>query len=131
LTRSSIVVMIIGPYRSDTHSGIVANIQAARSLQVKALSAGFTVVCPHTNTAHAEYVVPEMTEEDWYAMYRQLVRVLARGARACGGDMALLAVEGWEKSRGAVGEYVVGKEEEVGLYTGEVGLAWMCERWPR
>ena len=131
MTRSSIVVMIIGPYKSDTRDGVAKNIQAARYLATKALSAGFTVVCPHTNSAHMENSVPGMDEADWYAMYRRLVQVLARGARACGGDMALLAVEGWETSYGAVGELQTGIEEKVYMYTGEPGLAKMCERWAR
>lgn len=53
------VVYLAGPYRSNTENGIYDNIQTARDYAVKLWHQGYTVLCPHLNTAFMGGVVPD------------------------------------------------------------------------
>ena len=50
--RRSIIVFISGPYRAPTVKGVNLNIEHARQVAIKLWQEGFTVICPHLNTAH-------------------------------------------------------------------------------
>lgn len=53
------VVYIAGPYRSDSHIGILENIDRAGVAAREVWGAGCAAICPHTNSGHFGGVCPE------------------------------------------------------------------------
>lgn len=86
-----LVAFVSGAYRSDTEAGVRRNIEAARSVAEQLWRAGFSVVCPHLNTACCGGIVSEET------FLAGDIEILSR----C--DL-LVTVDGWAQSIGSVGE---------------------------
>ena len=83
------VLYLAGPYRGD----IDANITAARKVAIELWERGYTVICPHLNTAHFE-VDCNLPESEYI---RRDLEILSR----CD---AIVMLPGWEKSEGACAE---------------------------
>jgi len=95
------ILYIAGKYRGD----IDANIAAARKVAIELWEAGFTVICPHLNTAHFERdcSIPE----DNYI--KGDLHILSR----CD---AVIMLEGWQQSEGAMIEHMMAKEWGIPVY---------------
>ncbi len=86
------IVYISGSYRSEQGiNGVYENIQRARAEAVNWWQKGYTVICPHTNTAFMDGAAPDNV---WLE-----------------GDIAILGrcdiivmLKGWEDSAGAKAE---------------------------
>lgn len=85
------VAYIIGPYRAKTHNEVYENIERARYIALKVWSLGYSVVCPHLNSAYMNGCFDEQHFMDGY------LEILSR----C--DLAIL-VNGWEESEGSRAE---------------------------
>lgn len=85
------VCYIAGPYRADTHRGVVENIRAAEAVAIEVWKLGYVALCPHMNSALFSGIAPE--------------EVFLEGAlellRRC--DMVVV-VPGWERSTGTRAE---------------------------
>jgi len=86
------LLYVAGPYSADTDEGISQNIENAGVIAQQLWDEGFTVICPHTNTAQFTH------DKTSYADYIE-------------GDLVMLArcdgivlIDGWENSKGAIGE---------------------------
>ena len=82
---------VAGPYRSDSESGVVANIRRAEDVAIGLWQMGYAVICPHKNTALFGGLCPDDT---WL---RGDLEMLLR----C--DLIVLTPD-WEKSSGARAE---------------------------
>ncbi len=91
--KRRIVVYISGPYSGPDREAIAANIAAARAVAVELWDAGYTAICPHTNTIHFENDCA-CGWDDYLAGDCELI------ARS---DVVLM-LPGWQDSRGAVHE---------------------------
>ena len=93
------LVYIAGPYASDQGAyGIRRNVEEAAALAVKAMEAGFFVICPHTMTHDLDG--GKLTEEFF----------LAQGLKLLEKCDAVLLVSGWKYSKGTQKEIQRGKE---------------------
>lgn len=95
------LVYVAGAYSAPTRSGVEANIRRAEHYALAVARIGGMPVCPHTNTAH-----PRFSELQEYQFW--IVGTMAL-MRVCN---AVVMVEGWEDSKGAVGE----REEAIRLH---------------
>jgi len=85
------VVYIAGPYRADTVHGIVENVRLAEWYAKRYWRQGFTVICPHKNTALLDGVLPD---DAWLDGAMELLRR---------SDIVVF-IPGWEKSSGSRAE---------------------------
>jgi len=86
------IIYIAGPYRSRWGKiGIFLNILKARKAARKVWAAGHVAVCPHMNSAFFDGICPDEYFLDGY------IDIVNR----CD---CLLALKGWEGSRGTVDE---------------------------
>jgi len=85
------VVYIAGPYRAATKEAIDENIRRAGEYAKKYWRLGYTVICPHLNSAHFDGVVPDeaFLDGDLELMKRSDILVL---------------IPGWRTSEGTRGE---------------------------
>ncbi len=95
---------IAGPYRAGYGRTVVENIRAAEKVAWQLARSGVYFFCPHTHTAHMTGIVPD---DFW------LAHDLAIMHRACD---AILMINGWTYSRGAVEELRQAREQGMGLY---------------
>ena len=79
---------IIGPYRADTPEKISENIAYAASYAQKYWALGYTVICPHTNSAH--FSSPDIPEHFFLNGYKDMLRNLP--------IYVCIAIPGWTKS---------------------------------
>ena len=87
----STIVYVAGPYRSDTESGLIDNIRHAEKYARKYWQLGYTVICPHLNTAHFGGLC------DDEAFLEGTMEMLRR----C--DVVVM-IPGWGVSRGSIAE---------------------------
>lgn len=99
------LVYVAGPYTAKDGRSVDDNIEAARAVAVKLWEKGHAVICPHQNTANFEL--------DCKATYEDYLR----------GDLVMLArcdaivmVEGWEDSAGAVKELAFARDVDMPVY---------------
>ena len=57
--KRSKVVYIAGPYRADTIRETVENIRMAEKTAIEYWKLGYTVICPHMNTALFDGILPD------------------------------------------------------------------------
>lgn len=88
------IVYIAGPYRNEDPRTVDQNIQKARDAAAKLWALGYTVVCPHLNTATFERDYPEINDSRYLDGY---IEILAR----CD---AIYMLPGWEQSAGSLKE---------------------------
>lgn len=101
MNKREVVVYLSGKYRGQT----VINVVKARQYAVELWKAGFTVICPHLNTAHFERFC-DLQDNDFIE-----------------GDIVLLQrcdaifmIPGWEESIGAKMEYEVAKSQFLPIF---------------
>ena len=59
IKRRNKVVYVAGPFRAKTDYERVQNIRAAEAVAYKLWVMGFTVICPHMNTANMEGLISD------------------------------------------------------------------------
>lgn len=94
LVTRKLIAYISGPYRSPNIEGVINNIDEAREVALKYWGLGYTVICPHMNTALFDGMLDDSIwlEGD--------IEILKR----C--DVVVM-MAGWEKSEGATIEHRV------------------------
>jgi len=95
--RRKTIVYIAGPYKGKTEWDVLNNIRAAEKTALKYWRLGYTVICPHKNTALMGGSCPDKTWLDGD------IEILKR----C--DIIVM-VQGWEKSKGAITEHELAYE---------------------
>lgn len=84
------ILYVSGPYSGTTEEDVSTNIANARSVAQLLWDEGFSVLCPHTNTAHFTH---DKTSYNDYV--EGDLTLLAR----CDG---IIMIDGWENSKGAI-----------------------------
>ncbi len=97
------IAYLAGPYRAPTRAGISRNIATARRAAIALWQRGYTVICPHLNTAHLDGVVPDQRFLDGD------LEILKR----C--DLLVLLPK-WHDSRGARQERAVALDVGIQVY---------------
>jgi hypothetical protein len=97
------IAYIAGQYRATTHAGISRNITRARKAAILLWKLGYTVICPHMNTAHLDGVAPDQRFLDGD------LEILRR----C--DLVVM-LPGWELSTGAQAERFVALDAGIPVY---------------
>lgn len=85
------LVYVAGPYRAPTEYQVLLNIRKAEELALRVWRSGAACICPHKNTA---FFGGAADDSVWLLGDLEMIR-------RCD---ALVLVEGWRKSSGAVGE---------------------------
>lgn len=87
------VVYVSGAYAS--HGDVTENINKARKVAIRLWERGFTVICPHLNTAFFDEDSTELKWEDYMDGDKELIKR---------SDIVYM-MKGWEHSKGAVLEH--------------------------
>lgn len=85
------LVYIAGPYTAPDALGVELNVRAAELVAYSVARLGAMPVCPHTNL---RYMASDLAE----FLYPATLEMMRR----CD---AVLLIEGWKRSRGAIGEH--------------------------
>ena len=96
-SKRNTVVYIAGAYRDNTIYGIRKNIEIAEEYALKYWKLGYTVICPHKNTALMDGALPD---EVWLEGAITLMKLC---------DLVVF-IPGWASSAGACAEYAVVQE---------------------
>ena len=91
-TLRNVVIYIAGPYRADTIYKLKKNIERAEEIAMKLWKAGFSVICPHKNTAFFD---GELSDDNWMIGGLEILQ-------RCD---AMFLTKGWEGSKGSVKEH--------------------------
>jgi hypothetical protein len=91
------VVYVAGPYRAATEYQVLLNIRKAEELALRVWRSGAACICPHKNTA---FFGGAADDSVWLRGDLEIIR-------RCD---AVVCVEGWQKSRGAIGEVELARE---------------------
>ncbi len=94
------IAYIAGPYRAKTKLGIIRNILKARKIAKKYWALGYTVFCPHLNSALMDGTAPEevfMRGDLEFLQYADI----------------LVVIPGWEWSTGTLGEIEFAKAKGI------------------
>jgi hypothetical protein len=96
------VAYVAGPYRATTEWGLERNIRLAEGIAINLWSMGYAAICPHKNTANfgGAKGLPDQVWLDGD------LSILSR----C--DL-LVAVPGWERSKGTVAELTFATEHGI------------------
>lgn len=98
------VIYVAGPYRGKTREEVAQNVAAARHVGKLCAIEGFFPVMPTVNTAHFDHDFPHVQNDQfWIDGTLELMR-------RCD---AVVLVDGWQRSTGAVGE--VAEAEKLGI----------------
>lgn len=95
------VVMIVGPYRGD----VEANITTAREVAEHAWQAGFTVICPHTNSGGFRED-DEVTRDQYLRGYLKITKLVD----------GIIVLPGSSTSTGASNEIIQALINEKDMY---------------
>ena len=85
------IAYIAGPYRASTKLGIIRNILKARKIAKKYWALGYTVFCPHLNSALMDGCAPDEVFLKGDLEFLQYADVL-------------VVIPGWERSTGTLAE---------------------------
>jgi nucleoside 2-deoxyribosyltransferase len=94
------IAYIAGPYRASTKLGVIRNIIKARKIAKKYWALGYTVFCPHLNSALMDGTAPEevfMRGDLEFLQYADI----------------LVVIPGWERSTGTLGEIEFAKAKGI------------------
>jgi hypothetical protein len=100
------LLYISGQYNAPTFEGISKNIMEARKVAVNLWEQGFSVLCPHMNTAHFEVDTQKVTHEDW--LQGDLEMLLRCDA--------IIMLPDWEESAGAKIELNCAEQYKIPVY---------------
>jgi len=87
------IIYVAGPYRAANADGIQRNIDKARAVGLRLPAFGWIPLIPHSNLAHFDSDCP-LPDEFWLDGTMELMR-------RCD---AVLMMDGWESSSGAIAE---------------------------
>jgi hypothetical protein len=97
------LIYVAGKYGAPTQEGISANIAHARQAAINLWRSGWSVFCPHMNTAHLDDIVKREVFLDGD------LEILKR----CD---AIYMLSNWQESEGAKKEYALAKYLELEIY---------------
>uniref|UniRef100_A0A6M3KG77 Lcl C-terminal domain-containing protein n=1 Tax=viral metagenome TaxID=1070528 RepID=A0A6M3KG77_9ZZZZ len=86
------VAYIAGPYRAETLRGVIDNIRHAEKYAIEYWQKGYSVICPHKNTALFDGIAPD---DVWLEGDKELIR------RLIPGHDVVVMIPGWLSSAGA------------------------------
>jgi Domain of unknown function (DUF4406) len=98
-----ILVYVAGKFRGPDHWAIQKNIQEAERVAWHLWAKGYSVICPHLNTAHFQGSLPD---DIW--LYGDLEQVRRSDA--------VVLVPGWAASTGTKGEVEFAKERGIPVF---------------
>jgi hypothetical protein len=116
-----IVVFLSGPYSAVDTVVKRRNILQARQAAREVWEAGMAALCPHTNSGDFDGVAPEEVFRDGY------LELVHRSD-------VVLALPGWERSRGAVGEIAEATAHGIPVFSSVAAIivdATLSPRIPR
>lgn len=108
------IIYIAGPYRAPTEYGVYCNIQKAERVALEVWKAGYAAICPHKNTAFFGGACPDSV---WLEGDLEILR-------RCD---AVLLMDGWYYSGGAIAEYREAVRIGLPIFT---DVAQLTERSP-
>jgi len=85
------IAYIAGPYRAKTKLGVIRNILKARKIAKKYWALGYTVFCPHLNSALMDGIAPDEVFLKGDLEFLQYADIL-------------VVIPGWERSTGTLAE---------------------------
>jgi nucleoside 2-deoxyribosyltransferase len=112
------LVYIAGPFRAANAWEVEQNIRKAEALALEVWKLGAAVVCPHTNTRFFDGALPDAT-------------FLAGDLEILSRCDAVLMVDGWEQSRGAVAESVFATDKGIRVFTSLADLGQWLDFYKR
>ena len=113
------VVYVAGPYSAPTHTGIAANILAARECAMKVWQAGAAAICPHLNT-HSHFEVDSgLTYQDYMDGDFEILK-------KCD---AVFMMPTWEQSKGAKMEHEFARQHFIPiLFSLDTLKSWLASK---
>jgi len=96
------VLYICGPYSGPDTKVVTNHIMTARTHAIEAWRKGWTVFCPHLNTAHFERCIPEIEHSVWVGADLDIISRLDPDA--------ILLLPGWSGSQGSLREHRLASE---------------------
>ena len=98
------LVYVAGPYRGKDWAEIENNIQHAKAASIRLWKQGYSVFCPHLNTAHFDGLVPDDT-------------FLAGDIEILGRCDCIFMLKNWQDSAGSRAEYQYAIEHRLEVMT--------------
>ena len=102
-TLRNVVLYVAGPYRADTIYKIKKNIERAEEVAMDIWRSGFSVICPHKNTAFFD---GELSDDSWMIGGLEVLK-------RCDG---LYLINGWEYSTGSVKEMEYARDNGIPIF---------------
>jgi hypothetical protein len=97
------LIFVAGPYRADSEYQVIQNIRGAEELALRVWRSGAACICPHKNTA---FFGGAARDEVWLSGALEMVR-------RCD---AVVCMESWTKSRGAIGEVELARKLNIPVF---------------
>ena len=112
------VIYIAGAYRAPTPWQILKNIRAAQEVALVVWRLGAVAICPHANTALFD---GEADDAVWLQGDMELLRR----------SDAVVLVQGWERSTGAIAERTVAADRHIPVFTPDDWgtRTWLIKEW--
>ncbi len=95
------IAYIAGPYRAKTKLGIIRNILKARKAAKEFWAKGYTVICPHMNSALMKHLPEEVFIEGDLEILKK--------------SDVLVVMKGWQKSEGTKREIDFAKKNGIAI----------------
>ena len=95
------IAYIAGPYRAKTKLGIIRNILKARKAAKEFWAKGYTVICPHMNSALMKHLPEEVFMEGDLEILKK--------------SDVLVVMKGWQKSEGTKQEIDFAKKNGIAI----------------
>jgi len=100
------VIYVAGPYRGKSEWEVTQNIRRAEQTAIECWKKGWSVICPHKNTAHFGGILPDYV---WLEGDFEMIRR----------SDAICMIDGWQESVGAKHELEEAQESGLEIYYGE------------
>ena len=113
------IVYVAGRYTGGTPAEVDGYIGQARQLMAELVRRGYTVICPHSNFAHFERILPEIPYGVWLEHCFRLINVCS----------AVVVHPNWVHSSGAKREVAYARGQGKAVYLSRhVDGAWAFRR---